>query len=233
MDQDDGMTALDNIVTQFNTYEDFLDSQITTVDLYYLEDEGLARQLVELGYRGTGEIVKREDFEARKAAIELARQAERTQKKTLTSAGKDLHDNFLKALAMREEDNRTGKLSTVIFIRDKNSHGQEVSGYIDYAHRLKSEDFEVYFNGKRRLLPRTTDMSFYNWDSHIAVCNSSPNYQVIADNPEGLLFKYKRDRKILNVDPKAHPGDNSTRISIQTDLYTHAVLFDHVSRRKT
>ncbi|XP_028629533.1 cilia- and flagella-associated protein 299 isoform X2 [Grammomys surdaster] len=250
MDQDEGLTAVDNIVTQFNTYEDFLDSQITTVDLYYLEDESLARQLVELGYRGTGEIVKREDFEARKAAIDIARQAERTQKKTLTSTGKDLHDNFLKALAMREEDNRAGKLSlnqadtsqthlfeqqltTVIFIRDKNSHGQEVSGYIDYAHRLKSEDFEVYFNGKRRLLPRTTDMSFYNWDSHIAVCNSSPNYQVIADNPEGLLFKYKRDRKILNVDPKAQPGDNSTRIPIQTDLYTHAVLFDHVSRRKT
>ncbi|XP_076782549.1 cilia- and flagella-associated protein 299 isoform X1 [Arvicanthis niloticus] len=233
MDQDEGLTAVDNIVTQFNTYEDFLDSQITTVDLYYLEDESLARQLVELGYRGTGEIVKREDFEARKAAIDIARQAERTQKKTLTSTGKELHDNFLKALAMREEDNRTGKLSTIIFIRDKNSHGQEISGYIDYAHRLKSEDFEVYFNGKRRLLPRTTDLSFYNWDSHIAVCNSSPNYQVIADNPEGLLFKYKRDRKILNVDPKAQPGDNSTRIPIQTDLYTHAVLFDHVSRRKT
>ncbi|XP_055450461.1 cilia- and flagella-associated protein 299 isoform X1 [Psammomys obesus] len=233
MDRDDGLTALDNIVTQFNTYEDFLDSQITTVDLYYLEDETLARQLVELGYRGTGEIVKREDFEARKAAIEIARLAERTQKKTLASAGKELHDNFLKALAMREEDNRNGKVSTVIFIRDKNSHGQEVSGYIDYAHRLKSEDFEAYFNGKKRLLPRTTDMSFYNWDSHIAVCNSSPNYQVIADNPEGLLFKFKRDRKILNVDPKVQPGDNSTRISIQTELYAHAVLFDHISRRKT
>lgn len=37
MDQDEGLTAVDNIVTQFNTYEDFLDSQITTVDLYYLE----------------------------------------------------------------------------------------------------------------------------------------------------------------------------------------------------
>ncbi|ERE91266.1 polycomb group RING finger protein 6 [Cricetulus griseus] len=125
------------------------------------------------------------------------------------------------------------KKETVIFIRDKNSHGQEVSGYIDYAHRLKTEDFEVYFAGKRRLLPRPTDMSFYNWDSHIALCNSSPNYQVIADHPEGLLFKYKRDRKILNVDPKANPGDNSTRIPIQTELYTHAVLYDHVSRRKT
>ncbi|KAB0354395.1 hypothetical protein FD755_022933, partial [Muntiacus reevesi] len=43
-------------------------------------DEGLARQLVELGYRGTGEVVRREDFEARKAAIEIARLAERTQK---------------------------------------------------------------------------------------------------------------------------------------------------------
>ncbi|XP_044768625.1 cilia- and flagella-associated protein 299 isoform X1 [Neomonachus schauinslandi] len=250
MDQDEGLTAVDNIVTQFNTYEDFLDSQITTVDLYYLEDEGLARQLVELGYRGTGEVVKREDFEARKAAIEIARLAERTQKKTLTSAGKDLQDNFLKALAVREEDNRNGKVSvnqqefdavhtlkkqlaTVIFIRDRNSHGQEISGYIDYAHRLKIEDFEVYFSGKKRLLPKPADMSFYNWDSHIAVWNSTPNYQVIADNPEGLLFKYKRDRKILNVDPKVSPGDNSTRTPIQTELYIQAVIFDHISRRKT
>lgn len=27
----------DNIITEFNTYEDFLDSQITSLDLYYLE----------------------------------------------------------------------------------------------------------------------------------------------------------------------------------------------------
>ena len=27
----------DNIVTEFATYEDFLDSQITQLDLYYLE----------------------------------------------------------------------------------------------------------------------------------------------------------------------------------------------------
>ncbi|XP_069341683.1 cilia- and flagella-associated protein 299 isoform X1 [Eulemur rufifrons] len=257
MEQEEGLTAVDNVVTQFNTYEDFLDSQVTTVDLYYLEDESLARQLVELGYRGTGEIVTREDFEARKAAIEIARLAEKTQKKTLTSAGKDLKDHFLQALAVREEDNRNGKVSvnqneadaahtlqkqlaehtaygkSVIFIRDRNSHGQEVSGYIDYAHRLKTEDFEVYFNGKRKLLPRPTDLSFYNWDNHTAVCNSSPNYQVIADNPGGLLFKYKRDRKILNVDSKAQPGDNSTRIPIQTELYIQAVIFDHISRRKT
>ncbi|XP_042637720.1 cilia- and flagella-associated protein 299 [Orycteropus afer afer] len=134
----------------------------------------------------------------------------------------------MKTIEVEEE-----RHSSVIFIRDRNTHGQEVSGYIDYAHRLKTEDFEVYFSGKKRLLPKLTDLSFYNWDSHVAVWNPSPNYQVITDNPEGLLFKYKRDRKILNVDPKAQPGDNSTRTSIQTDLYIQAVIFDHISRRKT
>ena len=59
-----------NIVSEFATYEDFLDSQITQQDLFYLEDEELARQLVELGYRGSGEVLKREEFEAKKAALE-------------------------------------------------------------------------------------------------------------------------------------------------------------------
>ena len=31
------------------TYEDYLDSQITATDMYYLEDIDLTRQLVELG----------------------------------------------------------------------------------------------------------------------------------------------------------------------------------------
>lgn len=37
MEDDNAAGALDNIVTEFNTYEDFLDSQITSLDLYYLE----------------------------------------------------------------------------------------------------------------------------------------------------------------------------------------------------
>lgn len=34
---DEEAVASDNIVTEFSTYEDFLDSQITPLDLYYLE----------------------------------------------------------------------------------------------------------------------------------------------------------------------------------------------------
>ena len=50
------------------------------------------------------------------------------------------------------------KLQTIVFIRDKNARGQEISGYIDFAHRLKTEDFEQYFSGKKRLLPKPSDL---------------------------------------------------------------------------
>ena len=59
-----------------------------------------------------------------------------------------------------------------------------------------------------------------------------PLFQVIAENEKGLLFKNKRDRKVINVDPKAVPGDNSTRTELQTDEYIQAVIYDHVTRRR-
>ena len=79
--------ALEAEATQFDTYEDYLDHQIQPLDLYYLcvqihlartccsnllcahcrEDEDMARQLVELGFRGTSaETMKREEFEGKK-----------------------------------------------------------------------------------------------------------------------------------------------------------------------
>ena len=72
----------------------------------------LARQLVELGYRGTGETLKREDFEARKKA-EKERTNQRSNAPTkLSNEGKDLSKfPFLQALAHREELVRNGKLT--------------------------------------------------------------------------------------------------------------------------
>lgn len=48
----------------------------------------------------------------------------------------------------------------MIFIRDFNARGQEISGYIDYAHRLKTEDFEPYFAERKKLLPRPSDLRY-------------------------------------------------------------------------
>ena len=75
-------------------------------------------------------------------------------------------------------------------------------------------------------------MSYYNWETQLSTSNSTPHYQVIADSTQGLLFKNKRDRKIINVNPESLPGDNSTRIEIETKEYTQVVLYDHSTRRR-
>ncbi|KAG2427075.1 hypothetical protein HXX76_012589 [Chlamydomonas incerta] len=225
----------DPIADEFATYEDYLDSQINGTDVYYLEDVELARQLVELGIRGNGEVIRREEFEARKEASEAARQARLNKKpKKLAGQGKHVEEfPLLQALKDREEAVRNGKLTTIVFIRDKNSKGQEVSGYIDYGHRLKTENCEPYFDRKKRLMPRPSDLSFYNWETQMSTSNPTPNFQVIADNEAGLLFKNKRDRKVINVDPTAKPGDNSTRTELETAEYAQVVVYDHVTRRRS
>ncbi|XP_038560653.1 cilia- and flagella-associated protein 299 isoform X2 [Micropterus salmoides] len=149
-------------ITHFKVYEDYLDSRVTPMDLFYLKSRELARKLVEHGHKGT--VLSREEFEEKKAAAQAAEAAKsntfynRSRPVTLASAGKELKDYFLKALAEREEANRSGKMTSVIFIRDHNTLGQEVSGYIDYAHRLKTQDFEPYFSGKKRLMPGRSDL---------------------------------------------------------------------------
>lgn len=46
-----------------------------------MQDQELARQLVELGYRGSGEVLKRDEFEARKQAAEASRLSKHSQHK--------------------------------------------------------------------------------------------------------------------------------------------------------
>nr|XP_046241862.1 cilia- and flagella-associated protein 299 isoform X3 [Scatophagus argus] len=217
--------------TQFKVYEDYLDSKVTPMDIFYLKNREFARKLVEHGHKGT--VLSREEFEEKKAAAQAAEAVKsntfynRTRPQTLASAGKELKDNFLKALAEREEANRSGKMTSVIFIRDHNTLGQEVSGYIDYTHRLKTHDFEAYFSGKKRLMPGRSDLCYYNWKTQVSTSNSSPNFEVIYDDPNGLLFMNKRDKKILNVDPMSGPGEDSKRTFLQSDLYIHVVIYDH------
>ena len=56
MDDYDG-DLLDSNLDQFNTYEEYLDEQMTTTDLFYLEEIDLARQLIEVGYHGKSEVL--------------------------------------------------------------------------------------------------------------------------------------------------------------------------------
>lgn len=197
-------------VSRFTDYESYLASQITEQDMAYLDSEEVARQLIELGYRGSGDTLKREEWTSRKKADKEKHLHRDVAPKPLASMGKEKEmegKQFLQALAAREELVRNGKLTCIVFIRDHNSKGQEVSGYVDYAARLKTDNFEVIFDGKAKLLPRPSDLSYFNWDTQAASGGSSTNFSVIADGETGLLFKNKRDRKVINVDPGAAPGE--------------------------
>uniref|UniRef100_A0A8C1YVL9 Cilia- and flagella-associated protein 299 n=1 Tax=Cyprinus carpio TaxID=7962 RepID=A0A8C1YVL9_CYPCA len=242
--EDDSCIFAGEPVEEFRAYEDFLDSQIKPLDLFYLEDQELARQLVELGHKGSS--LEREEFETSfcvRFLRDISNCLNVVFSRKLASIGKELKDNFLRALAEREEANRSGEMtvstllqhsicyvmgfpqnsSSIIFIRVQNSHEQEISGYIDYSHQLKFEDFKPYFSRKKRLMPKPTE--------DVAKHNASSNYEVFTENPRGLLFNCKNDRKILNVDPEATPGDSSIRTPVQCDLYVHVVIYDHVTRK--
>jgi len=223
-----------DVADQYGTYEDYLDSQVNETDMFYLEDEDLARQLVELNYRGSGDTLKRQEFYSRKKQLEMRNTSNVNAPRKLASNNKDLSEHpFLQALANREELVRNGKLTTIIFIRDHNKKGQEVSGYIDYGDRLKNENFENYFDLKKRLMPKLADLSYLNWETQTSTSNSTSNFQVMADGENGLLFKNKRDRKIINVDPDMAPGDNTTRTELHTPEYLQVVIYDHMTRRKS
>ena len=210
---------------------------MSETDLFYLEDEELARQLVELNYRGSGEALSRKEFCAQREAAgsrSTRAAAAPTAPVELASAGKDVAASpFLQALADREALVRSGELTTVIFLRDRNARGQEVSGYIDYGARLRAESFEPYFERRKKRAPRPTDLSYLNWDTQRSATRSSADLQVLADAEEGLVLKSKRDRKLIRVDPAAPPGDGTTRCEIRSDEYLQTVLYDHPTRRKS
>lgn len=132
--QDDGASS--SVATDFSCYEDYLDDQIKEKDVFYLQvrhgavsirwmfkkrmqDIKLARALVELGYRGRGDTLKRTEFQARKQQLEQSKlPVQKSGNMSLCCLGKDVSSfPLLKALAEREENIRNGKL-TVSDFRD-------------------------------------------------------------------------------------------------------------------
>lgn len=53
-----------------------------------------------------------------------------------------------------------------------------MSAYIDFAQRLKTEDLDPVFDCKKKLMPRPSDLSFYNWETQTSTSNATPNFQV-------------------------------------------------------
>lgn len=111
---------VDDALDEFETYEDYLNEFIDDKDRKYLEDIDLARQLVELGIHSKTQTLKKEQFYAKKKAIEEARKNQNKDKvriltHTLVNPPTYLEDEFLKALAEREDDVKKIRYSGSIF----------------------------------------------------------------------------------------------------------------------
>jgi hypothetical protein len=71
----------------------------------------------------------------------------------------------LEELAEREAHLRNGRMTTILFIRCYNKAGNEISGYIDLAHRMKTEEFRNIFLKNETIVPKPSDLSFFSWES--------------------------------------------------------------------
>uniref|UniRef100_A0A1Y1NJQ3 Cilia- and flagella-associated protein 299 n=1 Tax=Photinus pyralis TaxID=7054 RepID=A0A1Y1NJQ3_PHOPY len=221
----------DQRLLQFKTYEDYLDSLTTSQDICNLQSVAVARTLAELGYRSSAETLSRASFQRRLGAV-LDYLYPTFKAYELSSEGIKVHDPLQQALALRERPNRIGVVATIIFVRYYTPTGFEVSGYIDYAHRLKLENWKPFFKSEKKFWPRNTDLGYCHWRSGKCISNGSLNYKVVIDPEKGLTFQNRFDRKVVCADPAANPGIGTTRIRINTDMYEHIVLYDHVVRRK-
>ena len=205
-------------ISKIETYAQFLDRFVTDEDRMYLEDEELARDVKELYAVNKGEIRSKADFERKKKEIEAMNQEEDNKERPLFSLNMEYRKgSFLDQLAERESEVRNGRKSTIIFIRYKDKKGKETSAYIDFRARLKSDEMEGVFKEGKPLLPKPTDLSYYNWTLQKVNSTDSTFFRVDAGPKERLSFKNNTDRKIINVDLEyieKHPGLDVKRIPI-------------------
>ena len=214
---DDDFDNYDDI-SKIDTYAQFLDRFVTDEDRMYLEDEELCRDVKELYAVNKGEIRCKADFDRKKREIEEMNREEDTKERPLFSLNMSYRKgSFLDQLQERESEVRNGRKSTIIFIRYKDKKGKETSAYIDYRERLKNDEMEGIFKEGKPLLPKPTDLSYYNWTLQKVMSNDSTFFRVDAGPKERLSFKNNTDRKIINVDLEyieKHPGLDVKRIPI-------------------
>ncbi|KAL8439458.1 hypothetical protein Efla_007718 [Eimeria flavescens] len=203
-------------------------------------EEHLARQLVEIGCL-KGAVLSREEFYAKAEAVDEQQKAAKLGgggPRFGPQGGAPLQgplgeSPLTQQLAARLELIRRGALSSVAFVRDVNEKGHEVSGYIDLAERIKTAEYQACMAGTKKLLPRPGDLSYYNWKTGRCVSRDSSDFCVVYADLEGLLFRHKKDRKLLNPSPEApHAGDNSQRVDVQTPELQQLAFLDHTCRRK-
>ena len=90
----------------------------------------------------------------------------------------------------------------------------EISGHIDLDMRMKTENILPYINGEKRMLPKKSDLTFYNWDRGTAAYNSTENFTVVAELPR-LLLRHTGSDASLDITTST-PGIDRNKKSPKT-----------------
>ncbi|XP_029161596.1 cilia- and flagella-associated protein 299-like [Nylanderia fulva] len=227
-------TDSDRRLLDFQHYEEYLDSLVSPIDIYYLRSSKIARQLAKLGYRCTGETLNEKCFYRRLQIVKnLLLPIHRPY--VLACEYTIPVGRLMEELDLRERLNRLGLLSTIIYVRHFATELRqfEESAYIDFEDRLRSENWLPYYRGERRLSPLKRDLAYYHWRTGRTCLNETRNYVPFVDPKRGLLFKNIHDRQTITVDPAvASPGVYTTRVRIRCPFYEHVILYDHMIRNK-
>lgn len=217
---------------QFKTYEEYLDSLVTAVDLFYLESTTIAQKIARLGYLSAVKTFDEETFYDRREFV--GNLLYPTHKIGMLASESTKPINGLQCeLAVRERPNRLGSLSTIIFTHQSVKSGRIRSAFVDYAHRLTTEDWVPFFKGKEKLKIRSSDL--YYLDSYLKhpVINRTENYNAFFDQRNRLVFHNLHDDKFLNLDPNKHCFGHVSSLKIQVKGFDLVILFDYVPRKKS
>ncbi|XP_022185078.1 cilia- and flagella-associated protein 299-like isoform X1 [Nilaparvata lugens] len=227
----------DRYLIPFPTYDDYLDSLVTPIDLFYGRSIFIARCVAQLGYRARGQVLTREEFAGRAAAARALDNPPRQDQVTtssllpLTQLSVNV-EPLLLALSQREVANRRSIVNTIIYLCVKKRTGEYVSAYIDFNQRLRQESWNAFFQEGKPLRPKTSDLCYYNWHTNFTSSTDSDNFKVKCDQERGLLFNCIWDGKMICVNPNLKsPGPSTTRTRIYSPNYAILDIYDHKLRR--
>lgn len=215
----------------FDSYEAYLSSFVTAVDRRFLQSEELARQLIEVGINPRTNLLSQEDFCRLKERAE--RRRAQSNYRVVRPACGDFPpkviaaEPFFAALAAREEQLLDERLSTVLFLRavlQVKDKQVETSAYIDLADRLTHENFADYYSGRRLLLPKPTDLSYYNWLTNRCQFNESASFRPVTDPTQPLSFLHRKSRKTLEL-------KEGVKVDSGINAYRQAIFYDHQTLR--
>ncbi|KAL7740462.1 hypothetical protein ACLKA6_006994 [Drosophila palustris] len=233
------MAALrpDFTLLKYNTYAEYLRSFQSVKDKRYINDEDTINSLVKLGYTNTGRIYEEDEF---KKCKDLTWELINPKIKLCLMSGHLVKgdDPALLALAERERPNLLKKLSTIIFLVVRLPSGFDVSSYKDFEHSLRLFDMNTrgatnwkgVFEGTHKLLPKPSDLSFFDTQKKYVTYNDSDNYHTLSIG-HSLLFLHKGDHKMIVPELKPSIQTTANRTMFLSPVLGTIILYDHVVRK--